>query len=116
MDHKGVLLRRPLFREAASMIDALECPEVPRAAPRKRGGGPRTPEGKERAKANAMKHGLRATVLRPDELVAARDRHRAELDRQFAPRSGYEAWLLGEIARAMAQLDRCADLAIADLR
>jgi hypothetical protein len=45
------------------MIDVLDCSIVPEVAPKKRGGGPKTPEGKERAKANSMKHGLRAKVL-----------------------------------------------------
>jgi hypothetical protein len=98
------------------MIDVLDCSIVPEVAPKKRGGGPKTPEGKKRAKANSMKHGLRAKVLLPEELVAAFDEHKAELARHFLPRSRYEDWLVGEMALAMARLDRCADLAVADLR
>src|SRR5262249_7448563 len=37
--------------------------------PKKRGGGPRTPEGKDRSRRNALKHGLRAEVVLPDDLV-----------------------------------------------
>jgi hypothetical protein len=42
--------------EAGSMIDILDCPDVPgpEVAPKKRGGGPKTPEGKERAKARLV--------------------------------------------------------------
>src|SRR5258708_6133416 len=98
------------------MIDVRDCPDVPQVVPKKRGGGPKTPEGKEGAKANSMKQGLRAKVLRPEELVAACEEHKAELNRQFAPRSRYEAWLVGEMAMALTRLDRCADLSIADLQ
>ena len=36
------------------------------AAPRKRGGGPRTPEGRDRAKRNSVRHGMRAREVFPD--------------------------------------------------
>src|SRR3954454_23971709 len=98
------------------MSEVLETPDDSQAAPRKRGGGPKTPEGKARAKYNSMKHGLRAKVLLPAELVAAYEGHEAELTRQFAPGSQYEAWLVGEMAMAMARLDRCADMAVAELQ
>src|SRR3954463_10812111 len=98
------------------MIAELNSRDTPEAAPKKRGGGPRTPEGKARAKYNSMKHGLRAKGLLPAQLVAAYEAHKAELTRQFAPASQYETWLVGEMAMAMARLDRCADLGVADLQ
>src|SRR3954454_22314359 len=98
------------------MCNKLETPDDSQAAPKKRGGGPKTPEGKARAKFNSMKHGLRAKVLLPAELVAAYEAHKAELTRQFAPATQYEAWLVGEMAMAMARLDRCADMSVCDLQ
>jgi hypothetical protein len=106
------------------MIDALDRHDAPgtgadpgpQVAPKKRGGGPKTPEGKARAKANAMTHGLRAKVLLPEELVAAFEEHKADLTRQFQPRSRYQTTLVGEMAMSLARLERCADLAVADLR
>src|SRR4051812_30749421 len=98
------------------MSDELETPDDSQGTPKRRGGGPKTPEGKARAKYNSMKHGLRAKVLLPAELVAAYEAHQAELTRQFAPASQYEVWLVGEMAMAMARLDRYADLAVADLQ
>src|SRR4051812_1545285 len=98
------------------MSDELETPDDSQGTPKRRGGGPKTPEGKARAKYNSMKHGLRAKVLLPAELVAAYEAHKAELTRQFAPASQYEVWLVGEMAMAMARLDRCADLAVCDLQ
>src|SRR5258705_9060172 len=107
--------------EDARMIDDLERPEAPGpetppAPARKRGGGPRTPEGKEQSKRNALKHGMRAKVLLPDDLAAAVAERTAELAGEFLPGSPYEEWLVGQMALASARLDRCAELAIADLR
>src|SRR4051812_28163733 len=105
----------------APMIDDLERPEapgpeIPPAPAKKRGGGPRTPEGKEQSKRNALKHGMRAKVLLPDDLAAAVAGRTAELADEFLPGSPYEEWLVGQMALASARLDRCAELAIADLR
>ena len=98
--------------------DRLEAPppanEVP--VPRPRSGGPRTPEGKERSRRNAMKHGLRARVILPDDLAAAVAERTALLRDEFEASTEYEEWLVGEMARAMARLDRCAEMAVADLR
>src|SRR4051812_9614169 len=107
--------------EDAPMIDDLERPEAPGpetppAPAKKRGGGPRTPEGKEQSKRNALKHGMRAKVLLPDDLAAAVAERTAELAGEFLPGSPYEEWLVGQMALASARLDRCAELAIADLR
>src|SRR3954451_1108491 len=85
--------------EAGPMSDET----IPEGVPKRRGGGPKTPEGKQRAKANSMKHGLRAKVLLPEELVAVFEEHKAELTRQFALRSRYEAWLVRERSRGRAQ-------------
>src|SRR3954454_1415865 len=92
------------------MSNVLETPDDSQAAPKKRGGGPRTPGGKARAKYNSMKHGLRAKVLLPAELVADYEGHKAELTRQFAPASQYEAWLVGEMAMAMARVVPCGEV------
>src|SRR4051794_30440969 len=111
----------PASAEDVPMIDDLERPDVPGpesppAPAKKRGGGPRTPEGKEQSKRNALKHGMRAKVLLPDDLAAAVAGRTAELADEFGPESPYEEWLVGQMALASARLDRCAELAIADLR
>src|SRR4051794_2309798 len=98
------------------MSDVHVTEDVPPVVPKRRGGGPKTPEGKARAKLNSMKHGLRAKVLLPAELVAAYEAHKAELTRQFAQATQYEDWLVGEMALAMARLDRCANMAVCDLQ
>src|SRR5947209_8483193 len=54
-------------------------------APRARSGGPRTAEGKERSRRNAMKHGLRASILVPDDMADEADRRAIEFAGEFAP-------------------------------
>src|SRR5947209_5238139 len=77
-----------------------------KAGAKKHGGGPKTPEGKARASANSMKLGMRSKVLLPADLVATFEAYRADLERQFQPRTPREAFLVREMARGMALLDR----------
>jgi hypothetical protein len=86
------------------------------ATPKKRGGGPKTAAGKESSKRNSLRHGLMARVVLPDDLAAAAAERTAELAAEFLPGSPYEAWLVGEMARAIAKIDRCAELTIVDLQ
>ena len=74
------------------------------------GGGPRTPEGKERSKRNAMKHCLtaedspRSSTSGPPSSATS------------SPQTPYQEWLVGEIATATVQLDHCHELMLLDLR
>src|SRR5262245_18201599 len=87
------------------------------APPRKpRSGGPHTPEGKLRSRRGALKHGLRAQVVLLGELAERVARRTDELTAEWKPEKPYQVWLVGEAARASAQLDCCAELAVADLR
>jgi hypothetical protein len=82
---------------------------------RKRGGGPKTAEGKENSRRNALKHGLCAKVLLPAEMAATVAARKEDFAGEWEPASPYEEWLVGEIALATARLDRCASMAVADL-
>ena len=84
--------------------------------PKKRGGGPRTPEGKERSKRNSLRHGMLAEVIFPDDLAAAIADRTADLVAEFVPATPFEAFLIGEMAKATAKLDRCSEMAIVDLQ
>src|SRR5207302_6849310 len=39
-----------------------------------------------------------------------------EFTEQFAPRTPYETWLVGQIARATVKLDRCEEMTLVDLQ
>jgi hypothetical protein len=84
--------------------------------PTTRSGGPKTPEGKERSRRNALKHGLRAKVLTPDEMIDDVITRTADFAKELQPRTAYQEWLVAQIALATVQLDRCAALGIVDLQ
>src|SRR5207248_5159999 len=69
--------------------------------------GPRTPEGKERSKFNALKHGLSArTAVLPGEDPEAFQGRIEVFMTVLEPRNGLEAYLAGQAAQASWQLDR----------
>src|SRR5262249_35136953 len=110
---------RPCCCEAGLMSHALECPATPggvepgpEAATKKRGGGRKT----TRTRASEMKPGQRAQVLLPDELVRAFEAYKADLTREYEPRTVVETWLVAEMARGMARLEHCANLTVGDLQ
>jgi hypothetical protein len=89
-------------------------PDEPTPAPRS--GGPKTPEGKERSRRNALKHGLRAKVLTPDEMIDDVMNRTVDFVKELQPRTVYQEWLVSQIVLATVQLDRCAALGIVDLQ
>jgi hypothetical protein len=74
-------------------------------ADRKRGGGVRTPEGKNVSRRNSLDFGLWALKVFPQDLQAEIDVCTAELTAQFKPRSAYEVRLVKEAGRATAQAE-----------
>ena len=70
--------------------------------------GPRTVEGKDASRRNAVKHGLASeTLILPDEesdLVAAR---MLAWGPALDPRDDYECWLVEEVALSSVRIDRC---------
>ncbi len=69
--------------------------------------GPRTPEGKSRSSANALKHGLSARFrVLTSENQDDFDDLLAETTRKFAPTDGYEEVLVLEIAQSHWRLAR----------
>src|SRR5262245_66408419 len=96
-----------------SAIEAQASATAPTA--RKRGGGPRTPEGKENSKRNAVRHSLTSEEVLTEELAAVLASRAVEFRAEFGPRTPYEDWLVGQIARATVQLDRCHELMLVDL-
>jgi hypothetical protein len=101
-----------------AILDRPDAPEaetasVP-AAPKKRGGGPRSPEGRERSRRNSLKHGLCSKVVLPNNLGEAVARRTEEFAAEFQPRSSYEEFQVRDMALASARLDLCAEMSIVD--
>jgi hypothetical protein len=78
--------------------------------------GPRTPEGKNRSRMNALKHGMCAKVIplpneNPAEVAA---REQAFID-QYQPKTPRDAFLVHVAALATLQFDRCHRFETAEL-
>ncbi len=104
-------------------LDALDAPSAPEITsetdaprPRKRGGGPKTEEGKNIAHRNATKHSLRARLVLPDELETAYHETRTAYFDELKPVGRVEQQLVSRMAFTSVQLERSAELAISDLR
>ncbi len=83
---------------------------------RKRGGGPRTEEGKNASRWNSTRHSMRARVLLPAELEEVRARRCAEFAAEFTPATAYERVLVDRLAFASVQVDHGSELTLGDLR
>ena len=68
--------------------------------------GPKTPEGKQRSRANALKHGLCATVCVPESLEAVNARS-ADLFDALRPQNQYQSRLVEHVAIWSVRVDRC---------
>jgi hypothetical protein len=67
--------------------------------------GPKTPEGKDRSRANALKHGLCSTVLVPEDLAAVSERAN-EWFYCLKPQNPHQSWLISKIAVISLRIDR----------
>ena len=68
--------------------------------------GPRTPEGRERSKGNALKHGLCSSVVLAEDPKLVRERA-ADFFKALKPQDPYQCWLVGEAALASVRIERC---------
>ena len=68
--------------------------------------GPRTAEGKAVSRANALKHGLCASVIVPEDpaLIQARAE---EIYKAFKPYTDYQSWHVDQAAMLTIRIDRC---------
>jgi len=83
--------------------------------PDKRSGGPRTPEGKNASRRNALKHGLRSKIVFPEDVATLVEQRTDDFTAEFAPRSPYEAALVRDMAVSSVRIERCTSLSVADL-
>ncbi|MEO6807549.1 MAG: hypothetical protein ABI353_00350 [Isosphaeraceae bacterium] len=97
------------------MTATLECPAPPEVK-KPRSGGPRTQEGKDASRRNALKHGMRSEVVFPEDLAEVIAERTGQFNAQFQPVGPYEEWLIGQVAINTALIDRCAEVSIAELQ
>src|SRR4051812_35487605 len=70
--------------------------------------GPRTVEGKEQSRRNALKHGLAgAGVVLPEDVSGAIARRKVEWDDVLRPSGPREDWLGDQVVVASVQIDLC---------
>jgi hypothetical protein len=75
--------------------------------------GPRTDEGKEQSRRNALKHGLTgAGVVLPEDVEDAVDERYEEWAQEFGPATPYQRFLVEQIALNSVRLERCSKQAI----
>jgi hypothetical protein len=68
--------------------------------------GPRSDAGKERARRNAVKHGLAGqAIVLPDEEEAAVDDRLSSWNETLRPDNGYEAWLIEQMVIESVRID-----------
>jgi hypothetical protein len=68
--------------------------------------GPRTPEGKERSRANALKHGLCAAVVVPESLELIQQRS-GEFYDTLKPQNEIHVWMVEQAAILSIRIERC---------
>ena len=80
----------------------------------KRSTGPKTPEGKDASRRNAIRHGLASeTLILPEEEAAAVAARVVAWTPALRPVGEYDAWLVEEVALSSVRIDRCRDHEIA---
>ena len=68
--------------------------------------GPKTPEGKEKSRANGLKHGLCSSVVVPEDAAAVQERAMAYW-RTLRPQNEFHSWLVDQVAVLTLRVDRC---------
>ena len=68
--------------------------------------GPKTEEGKQRSRANALKHGLCASVVVAEDVQLVQQRASDWFD-ALKPQDEFQSWLVDEIAVLSIRIDRC---------
>ncbi|WP_435007792.1 hypothetical protein P12x_005057 [Tundrisphaera lichenicola] len=68
--------------------------------------GPKTIEGKERSRANALKHGLCSAVVVPESIEAIQERASAYYH-TLKPQNEFHSWLVDRVAILSLRIERC---------
>src|SRR4051812_18325934 len=68
--------------------------------------GPKTEEGKQKSRANALKHGLCASVVVAEDARLVQQRASDWFD-ALKPQNEFQSWLVDEVAVISLRIDRC---------
>ncbi|WP_435008451.1 hypothetical protein P12x_005661 [Tundrisphaera lichenicola] len=68
--------------------------------------GPKTPEGKERSRANALKHGLCSSVVVAEDAKLVQDRA-YDYFGALRPQNHFQAWIVTEVSLLSIRIERC---------
>jgi hypothetical protein len=68
--------------------------------------GPKTEEGKQKSRANALKHGLCASVVVAEDAKLVQQRASDWFD-ALKPQNEFQSWLVDEVAIISLRIDRC---------
>jgi hypothetical protein len=69
--------------------------------------GPKTEEGKNRSRANSLKHGLCASAVVPEDLELLK-RRSFECYDGLRPKDNYQGWIVDQVAVLSVRVDRCS--------
>src|SRR4051794_23027204 len=69
--------------------------------------GPRSAAGKEAARANALKHGLSATVVLPEDETQAVHERLVAWNADLRPDGERQEWLAEQVVAASVRIDHC---------
>jgi hypothetical protein len=72
----------------------------------RRSTGPKTAEGKEKSRANALKHGLCASVIVQEDAQLVQTRLE-EFFKALRPQNNFHCWLVSQVALLSIRIDRC---------
>jgi hypothetical protein len=115
----GSQAQKPPALEADTSVEQLSRRSEASRQNGRKSVGPKTEAGKKRSRRNAVKHGLRATLLLEagnQEENTALGALRATLEQQFSPRTVEEQLLLESVVHALWQKQRGLQFEARELR
>jgi hypothetical protein len=93
----------------------IEIPTNPiETEPKRRSGGPRTPEGKARSRRNSLKSGLQSQVVFPEDMANNIAQRTREFTESFGAKTPYEEALIRDMALNCVRFERASAISCLD--